>query len=344
MKYVLIPFIIVINFSCQKEKISNGANIKDHFFLQSEGVSMPIHVFGNMTSNKILFIIHGGPGDFALGYRNDEVANTVEREFAVVYWDQRFAGGSQGNSGSSDINLFKSDLKKVVQLVKSRYGNDKQLYIFGHSWGGFLTPYFLEEGTNQELFKGWIQVDGAHNYYKNDSLTKEMLLYYGNREITANKNKDKWQTIVDYCNAHAYNESFDVAVTLNSYAGKAESYLDEVINKRGSIVNQLLQFGENNMPITSAVSNVYNSTFIKKIDRQAYSVPISENLYKLKLPTLLLWGKYDFVCPPGLIKDIRNNISSTDITEKIFENSGHSPMANEGTAFWRAVVDWVKTH
>jgi pimeloyl-ACP methyl ester carboxylesterase len=333
-----------VSFSCQKEKISNGTNIKDNFFLQSEGVSMPIYVFGNMASNKILFIIHGGPGDFSLGYRNDHVANTVEKEFAIVYWDQRFAGGSQGNSGSSDIALFKSDLKKVVQLVKLRYGNDKQLYVMGHSWGGFLAPYFLEDGNNQELFRGWIQVDGAHNYYKNDSLTKEMLLYYGKREIAANKNRDKWQAIVDYCNAHAYNESFDVANKLNRYAGNAEGYLDEVINKRGSIANQVLQLGDKNLPITSVVSNVYNSTFIKKIDRQAYPVPISENLYKLKLPTLLLWGKYDFVCPQGLIKDIRNNVSSTDITEKIFENSGHSPMTNEETLFWRTVVDWVKIH
>jgi pimeloyl-ACP methyl ester carboxylesterase len=342
-KFIFNLLIISLLVSCQKEQISTGTNISDNFFLQSEGISMPIQVFGNMASKKILFIIHGGPGGSALEYRNDYVANNVEKEFAVVYWDQRFGGGSQGNSGSPDIALFKSDLKKVVQLVKSRYGNDKQLYIMGHSWGGFLTPYFLEDGNNQDLFKGWIQVDGAHNYYLNDSLTKEMLLFYGKREIAANKNKDKWQPIVDYCNAHAYNESFDVADHLNRYARSAQGYMDEVINKPGSILKQLLQSG-NNFPITSEISNLVNSALIQKIGNHAYPIPISENLYKLKLPTLLLWGKYDFVCPQGLIKDIRKNVSSKDITEKNFENSGHSPMGNEEVLFWRTVVDWVKVH
>jgi pimeloyl-ACP methyl ester carboxylesterase len=344
MKQIISTLLIAgLLISCQKEKISTGTGISDIFFLQSEGVSMPIQVFGNMASKKILFIIHGGPGGSALEYRNDYVANTVEKEFAVVYWDQRFAGGSQGNSGSPNIALFKSDLKKVVQLVKYRYGNDKQLYIMGHSWGGFLTPYFLEEGNNQDLFKGWIQVDGAHNYNMNDSLTKEMLLFYGNREIAANRNKNKWQPIVDYCNAHAYNESFNVADQLNKYARSAEGYLDEVINKPSSILKQLLNSG-NNFPITSEISNLINSALIQKINRQAYPIPNSTFFYKLKLPTLLLWGKYDFICPQGLIKDIRKNVSSTDITEKIFENSGHSPMTNEETIFWRTVVDWVKIH
>jgi pimeloyl-ACP methyl ester carboxylesterase len=338
--------LLTISFlaSCQKEQISTGTNISDNFHLQSEGAAMPIQVFGNMASKKILFIVHGGPGGNSIAYRNDYVINNVEKEFAIVYWDQRLAGASQGNSGSSDIALFKSDLKKVVQLVKSRYGNDKQLYIMGHSWGGYLTPYFLTDENNQDMFKGWIQVDGAHNYYLNDSLTKEMLLFYGKKEIAANKNKDKWQPIVDYCNAHAYNESFDVAFQLNSYAGQAEGYLDEVANKPGSTLQQISQSGANNFPITAQLSNLYNSALVLKIDRQTYPIPTSPNLKKLKLPTLLLWGKYDFVCPQGLIKDIRKNVSSKDITEKIFEKSGHSPMGNEEDLFWRTVVDWVKIH
>jgi hypothetical protein len=42
--------------------------------------------------------------------------------------------------------------------------------------------------------------------------------------------------------------------------------------------------------------------------------------------------------------DIKKNIGSNDVTEKIFENSGHSPMANEPESFWTAVVNWVKVH
>jgi pimeloyl-ACP methyl ester carboxylesterase len=345
MKKIVFNLLIIIGLSsCQKEQITIGADAHDVFFLQEGGNALPIQVHGNTASKKMLVIVHGGPGGSGITYRDNYVINNIEKEFAIAYWDQRFAGASQGNSSNSDVASFKNDIKKVLQLLKSRYGNDTKMYLMGHSWGGFLTPYFLEDGTNQDMVRGWIQVDGAHNYYKNDSLTREMLLFYGKREIAANRNTATWQEIVNYCNAHVFNESFDVSFQLNRYAGEAEGYLSEV--KAGasnlSIIKESVS--NNSFPITAQLVNLYNSALRLQIDHQAYPIPISENLYKIKLPTLLLWGRYDFVCPIGLKDDIKKNIRSTDVSEKTFEQSGHSPMGNEPEAFWSAVVNWVKTH
>jgi pimeloyl-ACP methyl ester carboxylesterase len=60
--------------------------------------------------------------------------------------------------------------------------------------------------------------------------------------------------------------------------------------------------------------------------------------------TIILWGRYDFVCPIGLKDDIKKNIRSVDVSEKVFENSGHYPMDNETSAFWKSVIDWIKIH
>jgi pimeloyl-ACP methyl ester carboxylesterase len=341
--YYGLLLIIGLLSSCQKEQITLSADAHDTFFLEEKGNSMPIQVHGNVASNKMLVIIHGGPGGNGITYRDEYVKNNVEKEFAVVYWDQRLAGAAQGNSSSSEIALFKADTRKVLQLLKSRYGADKKMYVMGHSWGGFVTPYFLEDSNNQDLVKGWIQVDGAHNYYKNDSLTKEMLLVYGKKEIAKAKNTDKWQEIVDFCNAHPYNESADVAFSLNRYAGRAEGYLDEVTAPIGS-GSLLTRLTANNFAATAQISNIVKSALIDKIDRQAYDKQISENLYKIKVPTLLLWGRHDFVCPIGLKDDIKKYIGSKDISEKTFEKSGHSPMLNEPAAFWTEVITWVKKH
>jgi pimeloyl-ACP methyl ester carboxylesterase len=346
MKKIVFNLLIIISLSsCQKEKITISSDAQDAFFLQEGGNALPIQVRGNTASKKMLVIVHGGPGGGgSILYRDNNVINNVEKEMAVAYWDQRFGGASQGNSSNSDVASFKNDIKKVLQLLKSRYGNDTKMYIMGHSWGGFLTPYFLEDGNNQDIVKGWIHVDGAHNYSKNDSLTKEMLLFYGKREIAANKNTATWQEIVNYCNAHAYNESFDVSTQLNSYAGQAEGYMSEVKAGASNLSIALEGANTNKFPITAQLANLYNSARVLKIDRKAYPIPISENLYKIKLPTLLLWGRYDFVCPIGLKADIKKNIRSTDVFEKTFEQSGHSPMFNEPEAFWGTVVNWVKTH
>jgi proline iminopeptidase len=346
MKKIILSLLIIISLSnCQKEKISIGTNVDDAFFLEEEGNAIPIRVKGNTASKKMLVIIHGGPGGGgSILYRDDNVINTIEKEFAVAYWDQRMGGASQGSTSNSNVASFKSDIKKVLQLLKSRYGNDTKLYLMGHSWGGFLAPYFLEEGSNQDMVKGWIQVDGAHNYYKNDSLVKEMLLLYGNQEIAANRNTVGWQEIVNYCNAHAYNESFEVAVQLNRYSTKAEGYMSEVKISRSNLNIAIEGVNTNQFPVTAQLVNLYNSALIRKIDRQAYSIPISENLYKIKLPTLLLWGRYDFTCPLRLADDIKKNITSTDVTEEIFEHSGHSPMFNESEAFWNATLNWLRRH
>jgi pimeloyl-ACP methyl ester carboxylesterase len=344
MKKTFFNLLIIIGLSsCQKEQITISADAHDTFFLQEEGNALPIQVLGNTASKKMLVIVHGGPGGSGITYRDKYVMNNVEKEFAVAYWDQRFAGASQGNNSNSDIASFKSDVKKVLQLLKSRYGNDTKMYLMGHSWGGFLVPYFLEDGNNQDMVKGWIQVDGVHNFYKSDSLTREMFLFFGKREIAANRNTATWQEIVNYCDAHAYNESYEVGVKWNRYASKAETYLSEV--KGGPTTLSLINTAiENKFPITASLSNLYNSALRLEIDRQAYPIPISENLYKIKLPTFLLWGRYDFICPIGLKDDIKKNIKSTDVSEKTFENSGHSPMLNEPEAFWSAVVNWVKVH
>jgi proline iminopeptidase len=343
MKIITSIIAILLIASCQKEKIStNKAN--DVFFLKEGGSSMPIQVHGNLASNKIMLIVHGGPGGSAIPYRSNLVKTTVETEFAIAYWDQRIAGGTQGNKNSDEISLYKEDLRKVILLLKSRYGSDKKIYLMGHSWGGFLTPYFLEDGTNQDLVNGWIQVDGANSYSLNDSLTKEMLLVYGKREIAKDKNKDKWQEIVDYCNAHPYNESADVSFQLNRYASQAEVYVEEIIKGPSNI--ETLKYGikTNKFPVSAQISNVVVSALINRTDRQAYDVPITQNLFKIKLPTLLLWGRHDFVCPTGLKDVIKKNIKSSDISEKTFEESGHSPMSNEPELYWSTVVDWVKRH
>jgi pimeloyl-ACP methyl ester carboxylesterase len=82
----------------------------------------------------------------------------------------------------------------------------------------------------------------------------------------------------------------------------------------------------------------------KSIDAPTFQNPNSDQLFKVKLPTLLLWGKYDFVCPPELAEDIEKYIGSSDVEKIIYSTSGHSPMMNEPDKFWSDLVEWVRTH
>lgn len=197
MKNIILAIsILIISLSaCQKEDFTKSGIINDHFFLKSDGQNMPVTVAGNIDSGKLMLIVHGGPGGNALAYRNNYVKTNIESEFAVVYWYQRFAGNTQGNNGDVHISAYRDDLRKLIHLLKYAYGQDKKIFLFTHSWGGFLAPYFLVEPGNEALVDGWIQIGGAHDYALNDSLTHAMLLKHGKEQMDQNKKVKDWKSI-----------------------------------------------------------------------------------------------------------------------------------------------------
>jgi pimeloyl-ACP methyl ester carboxylesterase len=342
MKNVMsIPIIFILSLfitGCQKESLTLSGIAEDHFFLRSGNQHMPITVGGNVDSKKFMVIIHGGPGGTSIVYRDNYVKDVIEKEFAMVYWDQRFAGNTQGNGGNTHISEFRRDIRNLLLLLRNKYGEDNDYYLFAHSWGGFLAPYFLADGNNQDLVKGWIQVGGAHNYHMNDSLTREMLLHYGRIELAKGNHIEDWEEIVDWCNENGF-EGRENAITLNGFAHLAETLIDNV---HASDFEFDFAFLRQNA-IMAQFTNLYSSAF-RKIDEPTYSTPNSDQLYKITLPTLLLWGKYDFVCPPGLALDIEENIGSDDVSKIIYQHSGHSPMDNQYELFWNDVVSWIKSH
>lgn len=330
--YVLVLLASVFS-SCQREDFGTSGIIEDRFIFRNEKQSMPVTVAGNIDAKKMVLIIHGGPGGNGLDYRTTFVRNNVESEYAIVYWDQRYAGNTQGNGGPSHIDDFRDDIKKLIQLLKAKYGQDQEIFLFAHSWGGFLAPYFLVEPDNQAMVKGWIQIGGAHNYRMNDSLTREMLIKYSRQEIGKGNNTERWQEILDWCLENGF-EGRENAGWLNSFAHEAEGMMDTGEPEFD------LSFLSNHQSFISAFFNMMISA-IRKIDEPTYETPISDQLHKINLPTLLLWGKYDFVCPLELAEDIEKNIGSSDIKKLIYNRSGHSPMMNEENAFWYDVLQWI---
>lgn len=340
MKRVIIILALVAGLiiSCQKEDFTHSGMADDHFFLQNGGQNMPVFVAGNLDSKKMILILHGGPGATSLLYREKYVIDNVESKFSIIYWDQRFAGMTQGNGGSTDVDVFRDDVKKLIYLLKAKYGSDQKIYLFAHSWGGFLAPYFLLNESNEQMVEGWIQIGGAHNYSLNDSLTKEMLMFYGNKELNADRNVSFWEDVVEWCKTHDYHGEKS-AMKLNKFANIAERMIDE-ISESGSSDKSI--FSED-VSIWSNMANTYSSG-LHKIHLKPYDYPNSDNLHILTLPVLLLWGKYDFVCPSGLADDIEENIGSTDVKKVIFEHSGHGAMFTERELFWSKIIDWIEIH
>ena len=335
--------MFILFSSCQKEKITIGTNVSDNFYVDNAGASMRVLVEGNTLSHAFLIFVHGGPGAGSEFYKTDYISQNIGNKYAIVYWDQRNAGASQGNSNANELNLAQmtEDLKKVIQVLKSRYGDNSSFFILGHSFGGLLTASFMTTGNYQSMVKGWLFVDGSHNYPLNDTLTRQRLLQAGLEQIALNKNTDKWKTIVSYCNKHTGNFTRAESDELEDYAGNAEFYFDEV--KSVSLSDFQDKAIKDKWPITSMfLNNLYSSN--AEIKNQLAVTEFSSSLYKVTTPTLLLFGKYDFICPKEVGDDVYNRISTTQKCMAISPISGHYMMFQDPSFFCQQVDDFIEQY
>lgn len=341
---ITIVFLIFVLASCQKETITIGTNVSETFYLDNKGASMRLLVEGNTASHTFLIFVHGGPGSSSYYYNTNYISQNIENKYAVVYWDQRNAGASQGNANGDNLNLpqMTDDLKKVIELIKYRYGQDSGIFILGHSFGGLLTASFMTTDDNQSIVKGWIFADGSHNYPLNDTLTQQMLLTVGQQQINLKKNVSGWKPIVEYCKKHTCNFTFEESNQLSAYATDAETYFEDV--KEITLATLLDDDPvKNDWPITSILLN-RNYSSNASFNRVLAKTEFSSKLGVVTTPTLLLCGKYDFICPKGLDEDVYNRIKTTDKKLVISPISGHDIMLQDETFFCNEVDAFIESH
>lgn len=87
--------------------------------------------------DPVLLFIHGGPGqtESFFAFLVEEYA---ERDYNIVYYDQRGAGKTwlRNKKSKPDTETLKKDLLEMVLYLKKQYGKEK-IGILGHSWGAF---------------------------------------------------------------------------------------------------------------------------------------------------------------------------------------------------------------
>lgn len=342
MRTIILVCFILFLCRCQKQEISISGNASDIFYVENGGEAMRVYVHGNTAGKIYILVIHGGPGVSSYFYDTKYINQNLGGKYAMVYWDQRNAGGSQGTGNGKYLNLSQmvDDLVKVIDVLKERYGSDMKLYLLGHSFGGLLAADFLTSGVNQEMVKGYIDVDGSHNYQLNDTLTREMLLNYGTSQIVQNHNAGKWKPILDYCKNHKGPFDLEESQQLEQYAGDAEKLADSVTQVK--IVPLLLKYSiSDEYPLTAILSNLLYSED-SDFNKELALTQFSSVLNKITIPVLVLWGKYDFTCPPALGQDFYNYIGSQDKRMIISPVSGHNMIFQDEKFFCDEVDTFVQ--
>jgi len=108
-------------------------------YLRLGGLDQRVMIRGEHFANPPLILLHGGPGFPEMRLLRFFNA-PLEKDFTVVYWEQRGTGKSFDRKipqASMTVEQFIADLDELVDTVRKRFGKDK-VAIYGHSWGSAL--------------------------------------------------------------------------------------------------------------------------------------------------------------------------------------------------------------
>ena len=343
-RHLMMILFLATVFSCQKNDLND---LQDTLHVRHNNADMPAYIFGNGASKVFLIILHGGPGGSGLEYRIGKYKDALEDKYAVVYWDQRGQGMAQGTYDKEDITVANivEDVKALALTLRHKYGNDIDLFLLGHSWGGLLGSAFLTTNDYQDYIQGWIEVSGAHDFP--ELYRKSVSSYYiiGNEQIALGNDVTFWTEVLKRVDQI---DSLDVNFDDFSYMNITARTVEEKLTAKGfinttdpdavgnSLVNTVFI---NSRSLAAASGNKTNETLFKN---ELLNYSVTDQLHKITIPSLILWGEKDLVVPVQLAQQAYDNIGSIDKEIILYPQSGHSPMVTEPDPFASDIIRFIE--
>jgi len=222
------------------------------------------------------------------------------------------------------------DTRQITEYLKSRFNKEK-IYLMGHSWGSFLGIKTIEKYP--ENYLAFFGIGQVPNQVESEKLAYDYMLQYA-IEINDKSAIRKLQK---------FNKNASDFLTME-YIGTVRSALT---NKYG------IGLIRENFSTARLIKNIlffkgYTlSEKIKLIQRMPFSIEhlwdyvVSENLFKssisFQIPVYIIHGKFDYLVSYTLVRKYFEIIKAPDKSFFTFEESAHSPNAEEPEKFVQIV-------
>ena len=341
MNRILFLFLSLSFFgiSCtQSDFLTEG----HYYHLKNKGANLPIWVKGNLESDVFLITIHGGPGASGHEFPLSLGFEYLEEEYAIVYWDQRFASLSQGDPDRSTLSpdQFIEDTHKVVEFIRSQYNNPK-LFLLGHSWGGQLAAGYLGRDNHANLFEGWIDLDGSIYGDLEAQIMKDWILAQVPEKLKEQGvDLEYWQYIIDWYEAnpsppnYSAFEPYEYANALDGYAYDwAKTQAEQPIPYKELIFSSMFSF-------SFYIGGIgIEQTWVDTLN-------FTPELHEIEIPSLLLWGKQDGAVPAAVGDYVYAHLA-TDSTHKYLvkiDECSHSPHYDQPERFFQEVSEFMERY
>lgn len=332
---VLFSFVF---FSCEKDDFWTAG---EYYHLQHKEAILPIWVKGNIASGVFLFTIHGGPTsasghEFALSPGFQE----LEKDFAVVYWDQRESGIAQGRPQKEGHTLeqYTEDARYVFQFIEEKYGPE-DVFLLGHSWGGAIGHSLLLEDGFQDRLSGWILVDGMSNDPKEMEEMKKWTLQKADSLIALGERVEFWENCKEWYKINLKYSSmakppYQFAVAAGGDLFSQQQYTDSA----------RIDFIQLALKSPFSTDYLFSQVKATKVDYTGWD--ISHRLGEIILPSLIVWGRHDGIIPVTLAQDCYDGYGTpfADKHLQLFDYSAHSPHFEEPITFASKVKAFISRY
>lgn len=300
------------------------------------GIKQGIVIRGENIENPILLFLHGGPGFAETGlFRHFNHA--LEKNFIVVYWDQRGAGRSYHktlNDQPMTIDQFVSDIRELANYLRMRFNKEK-IYLVAHSWGTIIGMLAIKKYP--ELFYAYVGTGQCANMPEGEKISYKYTLNKA-REENNEKAVTELKSIGEPVNG-VYQEGSSGTDTqrkwLLRFGGAAYGRQDW-----NHFIKILLKTDEYSlMDRIKLLKGMNLSVKNQMVEREFLSFNLMKSVKEVNVPVYFFLGRHDYQIPSVVAEEYFKMLKAPKKELIWFEQSAHSPCFEEAEKFNRLVTE-----
>jgi len=259
---------------------------------------------------------------------------SLEKEVAIVYYDQRGCGNAQGNIDETTISTsqYVADLHAIITVLNNQYP-DASVYLFGHSFGSFIGARYLLQENYQEHIEGWISMDGAYNFDFDLSWVyrREFLIGIAMEELAKGNKTQHWEAALEWALENTVISERDQKNKFREWIGNpGEIIIPEELGALSLRDYLRIGFASSYNPFPSYASS--NLELVNDLlNAEVEGINLMNQVHHLQLPTLFLWGKYDDLITEQEGRAVFEKLGTDEAQKKfvLLPKSGHEPMFSD---------------
>ncbi len=350
MKKISLILLILSLFSC-----SFLAETDEVIYMEYNGSYFPIYSRGNVDSENIIIWTHGGPGSSGMYYGDIEEIMPLQDDYRIIYWDQLSSGGTMGNPSKSDFTIenFSAHLEGVINVVKARY-EPKNMYLLGHSWGGYLVSYYLaDDVSHQDDFEGLILLNPILDIPRSLYTSIDYIDFYAKNKIENGENTQKWEDALSWYEENLVYTNGDTQGKL--YGSDIATHYD-YIEEAGGMLKQRDRNDELELRLGFKMAfmspfhfyNYYSNqsnirTYLQieeaTLDNTYHNGP--QVLSNITIPTLFIAGKDDRIADEDMSADWYSQLGNPIETLKLYDDCGHAAFLDQPDTYLKDIRDFI---